>query len=126
MIGIQNSCYGVTSPTPTLLDRIPQYAKIINDLSKGNLNMGYFDMKNRKSRLSRTLDEILFDANNDELSIFILFMDAQNASDLVKFLLDLTHFESSVRNRKTAADHHIVDEKNKKTAHSSILNTMNI
>lgn len=120
MIGIQNSCYGVISPTPTLLDRIPQYAKIINDLSKGNLNMGYFDMKNRKSRLSRTLDEILFDANNDELSIFILFMDAHNVSDLVKFLLDLTHFESSVRNRKTAADHHIVDEKNKKTAHSTL------
>ncbi len=35
----------------------------------------------------------MFDENNDELSYFVLFMDSKNATNFVKFLLDLNNFE---------------------------------
>ncbi len=52
-----------------------------------------FSLTNRKSKLSYSLNDILFDENNDELSYFVLFMDSKNATNFVKFLLDLNNFE---------------------------------
>lgn len=52
-----------------------------------------FSLTNRKSKLSYSLNDILFDENNDELSYFVLFMDSKNATNYVKFLLDLNNFE---------------------------------
>jgi hypothetical protein len=84
----------------TLFDRIPEYQKILNDLSKGSLS-GNFSLKNRRSKLSRSLVEILFDQNNDELSYLILFMESKGHSNYVKFLLDLNDFKQTLVNKNS-------------------------
>lgn len=79
-----------------LFDEIPEYNEIITELARGNLKAD-FSLEMRKSRLSYSLNEILFDEKNDELSYFILFMDSLDASNYVKFLLDLKNFKSAVK-----------------------------
>lgn len=54
-----------------------------------------FSLRNRKSKLSHSLSDILFDKSNDELSYFVLFMESIEASNYVKFLLDLNTFEQT-------------------------------
>lgn len=90
-----------------LLEEISEYDQIITDLSRGKLKAD-FSLESRKSKLSYSLDEILFDEQNDELSYFVLFMDTQNASNYVKFLLDVKNFEKLCSDNKdnyTALDH---------------------
>lgn len=84
-----------------LFNRIPEYHQIILDLSRGNLKAD-FSLKNRRSKLAYSLEDILFDENNDELSYFVLFMDSLNSSNYVKFLLDLNNFEKALRKYKTS------------------------
>ncbi|CAF1132568.1 unnamed protein product [Brachionus calyciflorus] len=81
----------------SVFDRIPEYNKIILDLSKGNLN-GNFSLNKRKSKLSHSIRDILFDQKNDELSYFALFMDSNNASNYLKFLLDVNNFKLTAKN----------------------------
>lgn len=76
----------------SLFATIPEYEQIINELSKGSLKANF---SHRKSKLCYSLNDILFDENNDELSYFILFMDSKQASNYVKFLLDLNNFEQT-------------------------------
>ncbi len=66
---------------------------------RGNLKAD-FSLNNRKSKLSYSLNDILFDEKNDELSYFVLFMDSLNSSNYVKFLLDLANFENALRKNK--------------------------
>ncbi len=83
-----------------LFDEIPEYDQIISDLSRGNLKAD-FSMSARKSKLSNSLEDILFDQANDELSYFVLFMDSLNLSSYVKFILDLKNFESALQNMQS-------------------------
>lgn len=103
-----------------LFTKIPEYDYIIADLStfksfkwelnfsidfrlgRGNLKAD-FSLCNRKSKLSYSLDDILFDEKNDELSYFVLFMDSINSSNYVKFLLDLNNFESAFKKANSYA-----------------------
>lgn len=55
-------------------------------------------MNDRKSKLSHSLNDILYNRNNDEISYFVLFMDSKNESNLVKFLLDVNNFKQTVNN----------------------------
>ncbi len=80
-----------------LFDTIPEYDQIIADLSRGQLKAD-FSLIARKSKLSNSLQDILFDQTNDELSYFVLFMDSLDMSNYVKFILDLKNFESAVIN----------------------------
>ena len=59
-----------------------------------------FSLKNRRSKLAYSLEDILFDEKNDELSFFVLFMDSLNAANYIKFLLDLNNFENALRKNK--------------------------
>jgi hypothetical protein len=93
------------SHSRTLFDKIPEYQKILNDLSKGGLN-GNFSLNNRKSKLSRSLEDILFDQNDDELSYLILFMESKDHSNYVKFLLDLNNFKRTILNKNTTNSSH--------------------
>jgi hypothetical protein len=70
-------------------------------IGRGNLKAD-FSLKNRRSKLAYSLEDILFDENNDELSYFVLFMDSLNSSNYVKFLLDLNNFEKALRKYKTS------------------------
>ena len=89
----------------SLFDSIPNYGQILNDLGKGNLRTN-FSLTNRRSKLSHSLNEILFDEKNDELSYFVLFIDSKSASNYVKFLLDLNNFELtfSSKNKMSKCD----------------------
>jgi hypothetical protein len=53
-------------------------------------------MRTRKSKLCYKLSDLLSklyeNDQNDELSYFILFMDANNLSNFIKFLLDVNNF----------------------------------
>lgn len=59
-----------------------------------------FSLNNRKSKLGHSLEDILFDEKNDELSYFVLYMDTKNACNYVKFLLDVNNFKLTSRNFK--------------------------
>lgn len=108
------------SPTPSscLFRRISEYPQIIAELGKKKRNFSFnscwidfilnysfyegkgnlkkdFSLRNRKSKLSHSLSDILFDKSNDELSYFVLFMESIEASNYVKFLLDLNTFEQT-------------------------------
>jgi hypothetical protein len=87
----------MNSSAPALFYRIPEYQKILNDLSKGNLN-GNFDLSNRKSKLSHSLEDILSGKNVEELSYLILFMESKGQSNCIKFLLDLNNFKQTLVN----------------------------
>ncbi|RNA28382.1 A-kinase anchor mitochondrial-like [Brachionus plicatilis] len=91
------SLLGDPKQEPRLLDQIPGYDQIMNDLGKGAIN-GNFDLNERKSKLAHSLKDILFDQKNDELSYFILFMDSINGSNSVKFLLDVNNFKQTRSN----------------------------
>ena len=68
-------------------------------LGRGNLKAD-FSLKNRRSKLAYSLEDILFDEKNDELSYFVLFMDSLGSTSYVKFLLDLNNFEKAIRKNK--------------------------
>lgn len=96
-----------TNRDSPLFEEILEYNQIISDLGRGKLKSD-FGLENRKSKLSYSLEEILFDDENDELSYFVLFMDTENASNYVKFLLDLKNFEKLCAEQKdnyTALNH---------------------
>ena len=76
----------------TLFQQIPEYTHIISDLSRGHLKSDFCSANGRRSKLCHSLDEILFDERNDELSYFVLFMERSGLSAYVKFLLDLNGF----------------------------------
>jgi hypothetical protein len=96
----------------TLFDSIPEYQQIIGDLSTGKLS-GKFSLNDRKSKLSSSLEDILFGQNNDELSYFILFMETKNQSNYVKFLLDLNNFVSSFSVQRRNGDSFMPENQSK-------------
>lgn len=103
--------------TNALLDRLPQYNQIIHDLSRGNLKSAN-DLKLKKSKLCYSLNDLFNLINNsnnninntikndnnnnkshDELSYFVLFMDKNNLTNYIKFLLDLVNFNNALINK---------------------------
>ena len=62
-----------------------------------------FGLNGRKSKLSPSLNYILYDEESDELSYFILFVDSADSANYVKFLLDLKNFESALGNHETSS-----------------------
>jgi len=75
---------------------------------KGSLKKD-FSLRNRKSKLSHSLSDILFDKSNDELSYFVLFMESIQASNYVKFLLDLNTFEQTFLDNHSTNNNSIVN-----------------
>lgn len=78
-----------------------------------------FALEDRSSKLSHSLDTILFDELNDELDFFILFMDSLDASSYVKFLLDLKNYEQIVSASSSECEECPIDHNQSKLHHSS-------
>ncbi len=116
-----------------LLERLPEYKQIILDLSgnlvydtikvlkidvffhdykgRGNLKINDVEdglMRTKKSKLCHKLNDLLSmlyeNDQNDELSYFILFMDANHLNNFIKFLLDVHNFESLLSIREVTSN----------------------